>query len=116
MIEGIGYQTALALAGRGCRVIIADRENCDQSKERIIKETGNRNIVVKKFDLAYLDSVRELAKDLNATEERLDILINNAGTSGLGHRVTKDGLHMGMQVNHFGGFLLTHLLVGKCFN
>ncbi|KAF2896532.1 hypothetical protein ILUMI_09643 [Ignelater luminosus] len=109
--SGIGYQTALALAGRGCRVIIADKDNCDESKENIIKATGNSNLVVKTFDLASLDSVRELAKDINATEERLDILINNAGTSGLGHNITKDGLHLGMQVNHFGGFLLTHLLV-----
>jgi len=109
---GIGFETALALAGRGCRVIIADKNNCEKSKGEIIRRTGNRNIVTKQFDLASLKSVRALAKDINETEERLDILINNAGAAGLGNSYTEDGIHIGMQVNHFGHFLLTHLLVG----
>lgn len=112
-IAGLGYQTALALAGRGCRVIIADKDDCEESKERIIAQTGNPNIATKKFNLASLKSVRELAKDINENEERLDFLINNAGIGGIGKVYTEDGLHMGMQINFFGHFLLTHLLIGK---
>ncbi|KAF2894545.1 hypothetical protein ILUMI_11624 [Ignelater luminosus] len=110
--SGLGYETALALAGRGCRVIIADQDDCEESKRNIIAQTGNSNVVTKKFDLTSLQSVRELAKDINNNEERLDFLINNAGVSGTGKVYTKDGLHKGMQINFFGHFLLTHLLIG----
>ena len=38
------------------------------------------NLVVKHLDLASLESIRACAKDINETESRLDVLINNAGT------------------------------------
>lgn len=94
-------------------MIIADKDNCDESVEKIVKQTNNKNVLGKHLDLASLETVREFAKEINETEDRLDILINNAGTAGLGNSFTKDGLHIGMQVNYFGPFLLTHLLTGK---
>lgn len=47
--------------------------------DEIRQQSGNDNVVVKKLDLASLQSVRELAKDVEENEERLDVLINNAG-------------------------------------
>lgn len=47
--------------------------------DEIRQKTGNGNILVKKLDLASLKSVRDLAKDVQENEKRLDILINNAG-------------------------------------
>lgn len=46
---------------------------------QVQKLTGSSNIVLKSLDLTSLQSVRELAKDINGKEKRLDILINNAG-------------------------------------
>jgi NAD(P)-dependent dehydrogenase (short-subunit alcohol dehydrogenase family) len=65
------------------------------------------------LDLSSLASIREFAKDITSTETHLDILVNNAGAGGLGEKQTADNLLIGMQVNHFGPFLLTCLLVGK---
>lgn len=110
---GIGYETALILASRGCRVIIADRKDATKVKEKIIEITQNNDIEVKLLDLTSLQSVRKFAKDITSNEERLDILINNAEVSSLGNKHTDDGLHATMQVNHFGPFLLTHLLTGN---
>ncbi|XP_022918242.2 retinol dehydrogenase 11-like [Onthophagus taurus] len=108
--SGLGYQTALALAGRGAKVIIADCNDSTESRRKIIEKTGNPNVISKKFDLLSLESIRSFAKEINAEESRLDILINNAGTAQtLGF--SKDGLAGHMQVNNFGGFLLTHLLI-----
>lgn len=64
------------------------------------------------LDLSSLKSVRQFAQTIIETENRLDILVNNAAASGLGSKRTADDLHMSMQVNHFGPFLLTLLLVG----
>ncbi|KAG5890516.1 hypothetical protein JTB14_022749 [Gonioctena quinquepunctata] len=109
--SGIGYQAALALASRGCRIIIADRDDATESKNRIIRETKNPNIVTKHVDLSSFDSVRRFAKDINETETKLDILINNAGIGTTLLEYTADGLQKTMQVNYFSHVLLTHLLL-----
>lgn len=44
-------------------------------------------------------------------ENRLDILINNAGVMFIPRTESKDGLEMQLAVNHFGPFLLTNLLL-----
>ncbi|KAK9751990.1 short chain dehydrogenase [Popillia japonica] len=110
---GIGKETAKDLAARGARVILACR-NTDygnQIKDEFVKETQNENIVVKKLDLSSQKSIREFAKDINQTESRLDVLIHNAGTAELRSKTTEDGLELTMATNHFGPFLLTHLLI-----
>jgi Dehydrogenases with different specificities (related to short-chain alcohol dehydrogenases) len=61
-----------------------------------------------------LSSIREFAADVNKTVPKLDVLIHNAGTAHtFGSKVTEDGLELTMATNHFGPFLLTHLLIGK---
>ncbi|KAK9881044.1 hypothetical protein WA026_014389 [Henosepilachna vigintioctopunctata] len=109
--SGIGYATALLLASRGCRIIIADKANADKSKENLMKITGNSNIFTKYLDLSSLSSVRSFCEDIQKHEKKIDILINNAGIGSAPEHCTKDGLNLTMQINFFGSFLLTHLLI-----
>jgi len=81
--------------------------------DEIVTETENTKVEVHHLDLASLESIRKFAENIINTEPRVDILINNAGATGLGNKKTADNLQIGMQVNHFGPFLLTCLLVGK---
>lgn len=104
---------ALNLASRGCKVIIADIEDSEESKNKIINETGNSNVHYKYVNLASFESIRKLAKEINEQEEKLHLLINNAGSLFFSQSQTEDGCDYGMQVNHFGPFLLTHLLISK---
>ncbi|XP_063053580.1 retinol dehydrogenase 13-like [Engraulis encrasicolus] len=110
---GIGKETAVDLAGRGARVILACRDlgRATLAAEDIRERSGNGNVVVKKLDLASLQSVRQLAKDILETEERLDILINNAGIMSCPKWQTEDGFEMQFGVNHLGHFLLTNCLL-----
>ena len=111
---GIGKETALDLAGRGARVIMACRNHkkAEKAMEEIIEKTGNKNVVVKRLDLASLKSVRAFADEINTSETTLDILINNAGVFNIPELAkTEDGFEMTMAANHIGHFLLTNLLL-----
>ncbi|CAG4993642.1 unnamed protein product [Parnassius apollo] len=111
--SGIGLETAKNLADRGAKVILACRSpsRAAAAKDEIIKFTGNTNVHYEQLDLGSLESVRKFCTKILETEKRLDVLINNAAAGGLGNRKTKDGLHVGMQVNYFGTFLLTCLIL-----
>ena len=82
---GIGYETALELACRGARVIIAcrDLKKAHASAKIINEKTFSDRVQVEKIDLASLESVREFAARMNEKLDRLDILINNAGGQNL---------------------------------
>jgi len=61
-------------------------------------------------DFSSLDSVRTLGRDLLELLERIDVLVDNAGTVFARRTVTDDGLEATFAVNHVAGFLLTELL------
>ena len=65
------------------------------------------------MDLSSLSSVRKFSQEvLNiAGDDKIDILINNAGIMCIEETITVDGNEKQMQVNHIGHFLLTQLLM-----
>ncbi|CAL8350240.1 unnamed protein product [Lota lota] len=110
---GIGKATALDLARRGARVILAcrNKEKADAAVYDIRRESGSNEVMFMQLDLGSLKSVRAFAKTFLKTEPRLDLLINNAGVIGSGY--TKDGFGVAFGVNHLGHFLLTNLLLER---
>lgn len=65
-----------------------------------------------KLDLSSQQSIRDFARDFLITETRLDVLIHNAGYAGVFKKVQSvDGVELTMAINHYGPFLLTHLLI-----
>ncbi|KAI1903660.1 hypothetical protein AGOR_G00029490 [Albula goreensis] len=110
---GIGKTTAVDLARRGARVILACR-NQQRAMAAVIdikRESGNDEVVYMHLDLASLQSVRSFAENFLKAETRLDLLINNAGIFLEGR--TEDGFGMIFGVNHLGHFLLTLLLLER---
>jgi NAD(P)-dependent dehydrogenase (short-subunit alcohol dehydrogenase family) len=65
------------------------------------------------LDLGSLSSVRNFVKEFLKNETRLDVLINNAAAMILPNTRSEDGLQLEMQINHYGPFLLTVLLLGR---
>ncbi|GBP82271.1 hypothetical protein EVAR_103454_1 [Eumeta japonica] len=110
---GIGREIALDFAKRRAKVIIACpfRDEGEAARNEIIKVSGNKQVIYEFLDLSSLKSTREFASNILKTEPRLDILVNNAGVGTVGDFMTKDGLNFIMQVNYFGHFLLTLLLL-----
>ncbi|XP_032359678.1 retinol dehydrogenase 12, like isoform X1 [Etheostoma spectabile] len=110
---GIGKETAIDLAKRGAKVIMAcrDMEKAQAALKEVIENSGNENVVCMKLDLADSKSIKEFAEAINKGESRLNILINNAGVMVCPFGKTADGFEMQIGVNHFGHFLLTYLLL-----
>lgn len=109
--SGIGRATASQLASRGAKVTITSRSltNAQTVADELTSTTG---IAVEPatLDLSSLDAVRTFATSYTDRHQRLDILINNAGTMAGKRRTTPDGLEWTLAVNHLGPFLLTNLL------
>lgn len=110
---GIGKTTAIDLAKRGARVILACRskQRGEAALEEIKRASGSSQLVFMQLDLGSLKSVRSFAENFLKSEPRLDILINNAGVHM--HGRTEDGLGLMFGVNHIGHFLLTNLLLER---
>lgn len=78
----------------------------------MINETGNKNIIVHQVDLNSFKSIRDFSEKIVTTEKRLDVLVHNAGYAQyFKQEVSVDGIEMTMATNHYGPFLLTHLLI-----
>lgn len=119
--SGIGKETAKDLHRRGAKIIMACRNIEEAEKVATEIRASNANydeitgkLIVAKLDLSSLASVRTFAQHIIKYEERLDILINNAGVSQpLKASKTEDGFEVTIGVNHLGPFLLTNLLTEK---
>ena len=110
---GIGKETAVDLARRNARVIMACRsvEKGEKAAVEVRKRSESDNVVFMQLDLASLTSVRQFAARVLEEEPRLDILINNAGVMACPYTKTEDGFEMQFGVNHLAHFLLTNLLL-----
>jgi NAD(P)-dependent dehydrogenase (short-subunit alcohol dehydrogenase family) len=113
--SGIGEAAALELARRGARVILVGRsqEKIHTSIEYIKRETGSSSLSGMLADLASLEQVRRLAEQVLDQHDRLDVLVNNAGTFSMRRMVSADGYEQTFAVNHLSHFLLTNLLLPR---
>ncbi|MFA5851211.1 MAG: SDR family oxidoreductase [Spirochaetales bacterium] len=111
--SGIGKVTTRELAKGGATVIMACRnmESANAVAEEIRGVSGNEVISVVHLDLASFASVHACAETIAASHDRIDVLLNNAGTYTQGNTTTADGIHPTMQANYFSPFLLTNLLL-----
>ncbi|MFD9735521.1 oxidoreductase [Umezawaea sp. NPDC059074] len=112
--NGIGYETALALATTGTEVVLAGRDEAKlhTAAAKIREQLPTAQVDTLHLDLADLASVKTAAQALLATGRPLDLLINNAGVMAVpDRRLTADGFELTFGTNHLGHFALTgHLL------
>ncbi len=111
-VGGLGHHTALELARRGARVILAGRtqERLDATRDEILGEAPGAELEQLVVDLSDLGSVRRAASEA-AVFGPIDVLVNNAGVMGTPYHRTADRLELQLATNHFGPFLLTGLLL-----
>ena len=111
---GIGRAIAEGLARAGGRVWLACRseERARPALESLRSIGGERSVAVLPVDLGDLASVRRAAAQFLATDETLDVLVNNAGVAGA-RGLSADGFEIAFGVNHLGHHLFTSLLLER---
>jgi NAD(P)-dependent dehydrogenase (short-subunit alcohol dehydrogenase family) len=111
--SGTGFETAKALAENGARVVLGCRDTAkgEDAAARIRATLPTADLSVLPLDLASLASVREAARRLRSTRDRLDLLIANAGLGWVPYARTADGFELTFGTNHLGHFALTGLLL-----
>lgn len=110
---GMGTEITRAVAMAGYRIIMAcyRPQKAEAVRQMLIRETGNSSLEVLGIDMSSLSSVASFADTIIKREERLDLLMNNAGTMETERRVTEDGLERTVSVNYVGPYLLTRKLL-----
>jgi retinol dehydrogenase 13 len=111
--SGLGKAVALALARDGARVgmLVRDRKRGDAARNEIVAACGHQDVHLFVADLGSQQEVRRAAAEIIERFDRLDVLVNNAGTAYATRRTSPEGIERSLAVNHLGPFLLTALLL-----
>ncbi|KAI0334378.1 NAD-P-binding protein [Cubamyces sp. BRFM 1775] len=112
--SGIGFTAALHLARRGAKVYIGARseQRAKAAIERMRAEglqPGNGTLEWFMLDLSDPRKAKESAHEFMKREDRLDVLVNNAGMYSLDYSYL--GLQENMLVNHVSPFVFTKALL-----
>jgi len=111
---GIGFETALALAGAGAEVVVAGRSETKgrDAVQAITARHPGAKARFERLDLASLAAVADFAERIATAHSSVDLLINNAGIMSLRTRqTTPDGFEMQFGTNYLGHFALTGRLL-----
>jgi NAD(P)-dependent dehydrogenase (short-subunit alcohol dehydrogenase family) len=111
--SGIGKATAVALAKMGASVVFTarDPEKAKAVRDEIRTASGSEAVDFFECDLSSLSEVKEFCSKFREKYDRLDVLINNAGTWENGRKLSKDGIENTFAVNHLAPFVMTNLLL-----
>lgn len=110
--SGIGKAMAVDLARRGARIVMVcrDRQKALAAQRDIDEAATDTPSELHVADLSSLADVRRVAEEIGAQNDRIDVLVNNAGLYLPNRQVTPDGFEYMYAVNHLAPFVLTHLL------
>jgi NAD(P)-dependent dehydrogenase (short-subunit alcohol dehydrogenase family) len=111
--NGIGYYISLALAKAGAKVILTGltHEHGATAEKEINAAAAAANAggraIFHHLDQGDIQAVDAWAKNIVDSEDRLDILINNAGLGQTEHALSKDGLETKYAVNNLSHYVIT---------
>lgn len=111
--NGMGYETALALAKLNYHVVVIGRNETkvNNTVSNLQTQSNNPHIVGYTCNLANTLTIKNLADKLFLNHEKVDILINNAGAYISDELYNSDGMELTMATNHVPYVYLTQLLM-----
>ncbi len=112
--SGLGLAAATQLAECGATLVLVgrDRGRTERVRDQLPRSRGAGHSVVV-ADLSDLASVRAAAAEIVEANERIDVLIHNAGALGASRHTNAEGIEVTVAAQVVGQFLLTSLLLNK---
>lgn len=106
---GLGFQTALALARAGTTIVMACRslERAERAESELRAQVPGARTSVIRLDVSEPDSIGEFVRKFDRQVGRLDLLINNAGITGVPLARNSAGYELQLATNYLGAFALT---------
>jgi len=111
--SGIGKEAATEIAKRGGQVHLVCRNPAygEEAKQEIMTATGNSNIVLHILDMSQPRDIHSFTTKFTAENDKLDVLINNAGCMVNTRELTADNLEKNFATNTLGTHIITKGLV-----
>ena len=112
--SGVGFAAASELAEQGARIVMVcrNRERGEDARAQLAERSRGEAPELFIADLSSQAEVRALAVRLRRDHERIDVLLNNAGSVFAKRELSADGIEKTFATNHLAPFLLTNLLLG----
>lgn len=113
--SGLGRATAEQIASLGARVVLVGRseERSTRARDEIAVATGSRDLGIQIADLSLIREVTALAARLLEAEDRIDVLVNNAGALFPERGVTAEGIERTVALDLLHPFVLTNALIPR---
>jgi NAD(P)-dependent dehydrogenase (short-subunit alcohol dehydrogenase family) len=114
--DGLGKAVAIELARQGATVLVhaRHRDRAEQALSEIRAESGSDRLREYVADFVSLSQVHAFAELVAGEQEKLDMLVNNAGIGTYGpgddRVLSTDGYERRFAVNYLAPFLLSQML------
>src|SRR2546430_5841554 len=113
--NGIGLEAARSVAKQGAKLVLVGRDAAKTARclADVRASAPGADVSSLLCDFSRQKEARRLAEEVLRRFDRLDVLVNNAGTVFKNRTLTEDGIEATFAVNHLGYFLLTQLLLER---
>lgn len=110
--SGIGKAAALAIAKKGgvIHLVCRNKDRAEEAQKEIIAGSGNQSVSVHLLDMSNPKEILEFAEKFKS-ENRLHVLVNNAGCMVNDRELTEDGIEKNFATNVLGTYILTTALL-----
>jgi len=107
--SGLGKQTALEIAKRGgiVHMVCRNPQFGEEARKELAEMSGNNNISLHILDMSLPRDVIKFVKKFEGENDKLDVLINNAGCMVNKREITEDQVEANFATNTLGTYLIT---------
>jgi NAD(P)-dependent dehydrogenase (short-subunit alcohol dehydrogenase family) len=105
--SGLGRRAAQQLAAGRHRLVLVGRD--PGRAEDLGAELPGAEVIT--GDVATMDGVEAVVKQITGTVDHVDTLVNNAGVMLPGRQVTAEGIELNLAVHHLAPYSVTSLLL-----